>query len=473
MGGMLPALVFAVYLLGVVLAANAAMTARTSQGAIAWALLLIAFPYFAIPAYWFLGRNKVQALGEEYESTHEELISLLSDAHDRLEPAETGLGEHVPYHDALSKLAGADFTTGNSLELLIDGEATFASILAGIRDARSYVIVQFFTIEDDELGRELRAALLDRCSAGVAVFLLYDGIGSKGLGGDYLDGLRDAGANIASFKPNQGNDNRFQLNFRNHRKIVVTDGTTGWVGGHNVADDYLGKNPDYSPWRDTHVRIDGPAVLRLQEIAVTDWYWATRQLPELAWKPTAAADPGVPVQVIPSAPTQRFETAGLMYVIALNSASKRIWLTAPYFVPDVSVMKAIELAALRGVDVRILIPGNSDSWLAGHAALYYISRLAHLGIRVFEYEPGFMHQKVALIDDAMSLVGTANFDNRSFRLNFEVTALVYDEDFAARIAAMLQDDLDTASELDVAGLRNGGWWWRLKVSIARLAAPIL
>lgn len=470
---MIPVAIVLIYLAGIALAINAAMTARTSQGAIAWVLLLLAFPFVAVPAYWFLGRSKVQSLGEAYESNREKLVSLLDEARTRLACDTANLRDEVPYHDALCKLAGYDFTTGNAVELLVNGEATFDSILEGIRAARSYVIVQFFTIENDELGGKLKDALLDRSSAGVDVYLLYDEIGSKGLHGDYLDELENSGVRIASFGPNQGNNNRFQLNFRNHRKIVVVDGRAGWVGGHNVADDYIGKNPEYSPWRDTHVRIDGPAVVQLQEVAISDWYWATRSLPELNWQPYTAADPGVPIQIMPSAPTQRFETAGLMYVIALNSARRRAWLTAPYFVPDQSVMKALELAALRDVDVRIIIPGSSDSKLAGYAAYHYIRQLEHLGVRVFQYEPGFLHQKVALIDDKVSLVGTANFDNRSFRLNFEVTALIYDGVFADEVEAMLLDDFEYANELDIAGLASRGFWWRLKVSLARLAAPVL
>lgn len=470
---MVPALVILVYLLGILSAANAAMTARTSQGAIAWALLLLAFPFLAVPAYWFLGRSKVQALGNAYESNRDELVSLLDEVRTRLACDTASLRDEIPYHDALCKLAGDRFTTGNTVELLVNGEATFDSILGGIRAARTYVIVQFFTIENDELGGRLKDALAERSAAGVDVYLLFDEIGSKGLHGAYLDELRQSGVQVASFGPNQGNNNRFQLNFRNHRKIVVVDGHTGWVGGHNVADDYLGKNPEYSPWRDTHVRIEGPAVIQLQEVAISDWYWATQSLPELRWQPESGADPGVPVQIIPSAPTQRFETAGLMYVMALNSARERIWLTAPYFVPDESVMKALRLAALRGIDIRIIIPGNSDSKLAEFAAFHYICRLEHLGIRFFEYEPGFMHQKVALIDDRVSLVGTANFDNRSFRLNFEVTALVYDDVFANEVEAMLLDDFEYANELNAAALADRSFWWRLRVGLARLAAPVL
>jgi cardiolipin synthase len=206
---------------------------------------------------------------------------------------------------------------------------------------------------------------------------------------------------------------------------------------------------------------------------VSDWYWATRELPTLNWKPSRAEQGDTAALIIPTAPTQTLETAGLMYVLALNRAEKRIWLTAPYFVPDEAIMKALELAALRGVDVRIILPGKGDSIVVFLAAYHYVARLTGLGIRFYEYAPGFLHQKVALIDDSMALVGTANFDNRSFRLNFEVTALIYDEDFAAEMEKMLKADFKHSRKLIAEDLDERSFWWRLKVSVAALASPVL
>jgi cardiolipin synthase len=333
--------------------------------------------------------------------------------------------------------------------------------------------VQFYTVKDDELGQRLLGALIDRAQAGVRVYLIYDEIGSMGLPDSYVETLQAAGVLVSSFKPNQSNNNRFQINFRNHRKIVIVDGKTGWLGGHNVGDEYMGLDPRFTPWRDTHVKLSGPVVIQLQSVVASDWYWATRDLPTLEWSPQTEDAGDTMAVIIPSAPTQKLETAGLMYVMALNMARERIWLTAPYFVPDEAVMKALELAALRGVDVRIIVPSDSDSRLVYYASFHYISRLRNLGIKFYEYGPGFLHQKVALIDHQTSLVGTANFDNRSFRLNFEVTALIYDEDFAAQMENMLNADFDHATVLDVEELDDRGFWWQLRVSIARLASPIL
>jgi cardiolipin synthase len=470
---MLTLLVLTFYLLGIFSALNAVTTARTAQGAVAWAVTLLTFPFVAVPAYWVFGASKFEGFVEAYRSNSSEIDSIVEETRDSLTPYSVQIEQHVPSFAAIQKMTGFSMVGDNSAELLINGEATFDSIVTGIGEARDYVLVQFYTVKDDELGQRLLGALIDRAQAGVRVYLIYDEIGSMGLPDSYVETLQAAGVLVSSFKPNQSNNNRFQINFRNHRKIVIVDGKTGWLGGHNVGDEYMGLDPRFTPWRDTHVKLSGPVVIQLQSVVASDWYWATRDLPTLEWSPQTEDAGDTMAVIIPSAPTQKLETAGLMYVMALNMARERIWLTAPYFVPDEAVMKALELAALRGVDVRIIVPSDSDSRLVYYASFHYISRLRNLGIKFYEYGPGFLHQKVALIDHQTSLVGTANFDNRSFRLNFEVTALIYDEDFAAQMENMLNADFDHATVLDVEELDDRGFWWQLRVSIARLASPIL
>ena len=335
------------------------------------------------------------------------------------------------------------------------------------------MLVQFYMFHDDGLGRRMQRSLIERAKAGVRVFVLYDEVGSKGLPRRYSGALTAAGVQVSSFKPNQGWRNRFQLNFRNHRKMVVVDGTTGWVGGHNVGDEYLGLDPGMSPWRDTHVRLEGPVVTQLQSVILGDWYWATHELPKLDWVPREAPHGQVAALIVPSAPTQRLETAGLMFVAALHSARERIWLSAPYFVPDEAVMKALQLAALRGVDVRVITTGKGDSLAVFLAAFHYIDQLRDLGIKFYAYKPGFLHEKVALVDHDVSTVGTANFDNRSFRLNFEVTAVIVDRAFAAEMEAMFERDFAHAEVIDPADLDKRPFWWRLGVQVSRLAAPVL
>ena len=461
------------YIAGFVSAGHAALTARTAQGAIAWSVSLVSVPFVAVPAYLVFGRNKFAGMIEAYEDRQDEIDELAVRVRAGQAPYAYPAPERPGVYKALKALASFELVHSNSVELLINGEATFDSILDGIARAEDYILLQFYMIHDDEIGRQVRDALIERAEAGVRVYVLYDEIGSSRLPRRYTNELRDAGVEVSSFKPTQGRGNRFQLNFRNHRKIVVVDGKSAWVGGHNVGDEYLGRDPEFSPWRDTHVRIDGPAALQLQAVVVSDWYWATRELPDLEWEPTPASDADVPVMIMRSSPSQRLETAGLMFTTALHSAKRRIWISAPYFVPDEAVMKALELAALRGVDVRIITTGKGDSLPVYLAAFHYIDQLKDLGIQFYAYTPGFLHEKVMLIDDDLSTVGTANFDNRSFRLNFEVTAIIADEAFAAEMEVMFEADFDHSVRIDPATIEEKPLYWRLGVALSRLAAPVL
>ncbi|KAA9132665.1 cardiolipin synthase [Marinihelvus fidelis] len=461
------------YILGWLSAANAVMTARTAQGAIAWSISLVTFPFVAVPAYWVFGRSKFEGFLGAYDERRSEIDALVADIRSNMSEFRATTADNKPSFAAMERLTGAMMTGRNAAELLINGDATFDSIFEGIERAESYILVQFYMFHDDGLGRRMRDALVARASEGIRVLVLYDEVGSSGLPDDYVESLRQAGVEVSSFNPTQGLGNRFQLNFRNHRKIVVVDGRVGWVGGHNVGDEYLGLDPEFSPWRDTHVRLEGPVAVQLQAVFLSDWYWATRQIPVLDWQPKAAPAGDTKAMIVASAPTQQLETAGLMFVDALSAARERIWLSAPYFVPDEAVMKALELAALRGVDVRILMPGKGDSAVVFLAGYHYVQQLRGLGITFYEYRPGFLHEKVGLVDNDVAWVGTANFDNRSFRLNFEVTALIHDDDFVREMEAMFEADFQHATTLDPESLDERGFFWRLGVSLSRLAAPVL
>jgi len=460
-------------LLGLIAAVHAVMTVRTAQGALAWALALVGMPVISLPAYLVLGRSKFSGYVAAYQERSQELDSVVAEFRDNLAPWVSQSPDSTGVYRAIRQLTHLEFTRGNRVELLVNGQATFDSIVAGIAEAREYVLVQFYMFHDDGLGRRMQQAMIERARAGVRVLMLYDEIGSKGLPEPYLEELRAAGVQVSSFRPTQGRGNALQINFRNHRKMVVVDGRTGWVGGHNVGDEYLGLDPEFSPWRDTHVRLDGPVVLELQGTILSDWYWATREIPQLNWTPQPAADGGVEAMIVPSSPSQRLETAGLLFVTALNSAERRCWISAPYFVPDEAVLKALQLAALRGVDVRIITTGKGDSLPVYLAAFHYMAELKDLGIRFYAYTPGFLHEKVMLVDDSVSTVGTANFDNRSFRLNFEVTALIADRTFAGQMEQMFESDFAHAEVIDPDSFAQKSFLWRLGVNLSRLAAPVL
>jgi cardiolipin synthase A/B len=461
------------YLAGIVAAIDAVMNTRTAQGAVGWAVSLVSAPFVAVPAYLVLGRSKFDGMTAAYEQRKQDIDALVRQARANIQPWDVGDAERYAAYRAVQKLSRMQLTRGNRAQLLINGQATFDSILGGIAQASQYVLVQFYMFHDDGLGRRMQRALIERVKAGVRVYMLYDEVGSKGLPKGYVDELRAAGVEVSSFKPTQGAGNRFQLNFRNHRKIVVVDGVTGWVGGHNVGDEYLGLDQAFTPWRDTHVRLDGPVVMQLQATILGDWYWATRTIPELNWVPRPSATGDVRAMIVPSAPSQKLETAGLLFVTALHCAQRRIWLSAPYFVPDEAVLKALQLAALRGVDIRIITTGKGDSRAVFLAAFHYIHLLRDLGIRFYAYKPGFLHEKVMLVDDDVATVGTANFDNRSFRLNFEVTSLIVDPVFGQQMQTMFEQDFAHAEPIDPDALEHRSYWWRLAVSLSRLAAPVL
>jgi cardiolipin synthase A/B len=285
--------------------------------------------------------------------------------------------------------------------------------------------------------------------------------------------LRTGGVEMHPFATNHRFVNRFQLNFRNHRKIVVVDGQRAFVGGHNVGVEYLGSKPRLSPWRDTHIEVCGPAAASIQFVFTEDWYWVTQQLPGVDTPIFEAAEGGMHCLVIPSGPADKQETCSLFFVEAINAASRRIWITTPYLVPDEAVFSALRLAALRGVDVRILIPSRRDHYVVFEASKLYAYDCVRAGIRIFRYRPGFLHQKVVLIDDVAAAIGSANLDNRSFRLNFEIMVLTVDQDFAAEVETMLTLDFADAFEIDRTEYRNAPALRRVTMHLARLFSPIL
>jgi cardiolipin synthase len=336
---------------------------------------------------------------------------------------------------AAEGLAGIPYLNGNEVELLIDGDATFESILDGIDQAQDYVLFQFYIVHDDEIGREVKSHLLAKAKDGVRVYFLYDEVGSHDLPDSYKDELKAAGIEVYDFHTRKGPRNRFQINFRNHRKIVVVDGHTAWVGGHNVGDEYLGRDPEFGHWRDTHVKIVGPAALGAQVSFLEDWYWATEQILELDWTPQPSPEGNVHVLILPTGPADELESAMLMFVHAINTAKERIWIASPYFVPDEAVVAALQLAGLRGVDVRILIPDKAD-----HMTVY--------------------------------LAAYSYFDNRSFRLNFEVTAVIVDTAFASEVERMFLDDFAKSREMQPGEYAEKPWYFKLGVKLSRLTAPI-
>jgi cardiolipin synthase len=466
-------LILLAHIVGALTSIRAIMEVRTAQGAVAWAVSLNTFPYVAVPAYWILGRSKFQGYVTARRSKLAEVQALKESSLNRLKERNLLAEPDRERPMLVEGLAKLPFTTGNDAELLINGDATYRSIFDGISRATNYVLVQFYIIRDDSVGRELKSRLLERAGTGVRCYVLYDEIGAR-LPEPYVTELKQAGVSVLPFNTTQGSGNRFQINFRNHRKIVVVDGREAWVGGLNVGDEYKGLDPKIGFWRDTHVRVRGPVVQCVQVSFVEDWHWAAREkLEDLNWEPESApSGKSRAILCLPSGPADPLETCTLFFINAINLAEKRLWIASPYFVPDTQFISALQLAALRGVDVRILIPDESDNALVQYSAWSYVEDLEEVGIKMFRYQKGFMHHKILVVDDEYCTVGTANFDNRSFRLNFEVTMAFADENFTRQVSDMLEKDFAEARPMLSEEYNDASFWFRFAVRTARLSAPV-
>ncbi|MGB1140139.1 MAG: cardiolipin synthase [Halioglobus sp.] len=462
------------YIMAVVSAVEAILKARTAQGAIAWVISLLTFPFVTVPLYLIFGRSKFDGYLEQRDAIEAVSQRLLERASDTVEEHILTPSPDAPVYNSLYKLARIPATRGNKVELLIDGEATFDSIFAGIASATQYVMVQFYIIRTDDLGRRLVRALADKAREGVRVYLLYDEIGSRSFPRSRLHKqLQMTGVHVAPFNTTQGRRNRFQLNFRNHRKVVVVDGKQAWIGGHNVGKEYLGQKRSVGHWRDTHAKLQGPAVLGAVLAFATDWHWATRAYLDIDLDFAGLKSGDSTVMVFPSDPASEYEEAGLMYHQIIVAAQRRIWIASPYFVPDSAIISALQLAALRGVDVRLIIPDEPDGPVVAMANWSFTKELLPVGVKIYRYQGGFMHQKVFLMDDDMAGVGTANFDNRSFRLNFEITLLVADETFAGDVEQMLEEDMERCRLVSEDEIDAKPVWFQLAMGAARLMSPVL
>jgi len=462
-------------LLGIVTAVHAVRTVRSSEASIAWAIALVTFPMVALPLFWIFGRNKfsgyVEALRQGYEQDARELQEWIRRLVEEDRSPEGAVPGDCRVFESMNW--GYPFVGENAVELLTTGDATFARMFQDMESAREYVLLQYFIVRDDALGRELKKRMEAKAAAGVRVHLLYDEIGSHALPASYLDGLRAAGVRVRPFGTRQGRGNRFQVNFRNHRKITVVDGRVAYVGGHNVGDEYLGRSRRFGRWRDTHLRIEGPSVRHVQMAFLADWYFAAREILSLDWDAAAAQAGGADLLVLTSGPADPVDTCSLMFVQAIHMARQRLWIASPYFIPNEAVLEALQIAALRGVDVRVMLPLRPDHRIVYMAGFWFMARLRLPSLRFFRYEPGFLHQKVFVVDDELAMVGTANADNRSFRLNFEICVLSTTRDLVMDVARMLDADFALCRQVPADEGFTRGLLFDFGVRLARLFSPVL
>ncbi len=462
-----------IHLIGIGHAVDAIMKTRTPQGATAWFLSLVLIPYVALPLYWIFGRFQ---FGEYYTALRTFDAAVEQHITDMRHGVLADFIAH-PADDrgelrAFRALSTLPFTRGNDAQLLIDGDATFEAIFQAIESATDYVLAQFYIIHDDDLGRRFKDQLIRKAKEGVRVYLLFDEVGSARLPRKYKRDLRHSGVSISGFAGKRRWLGRFRLNFRNHRKIVLVDGKKALIGGLNVGDEYLGHGKRLSPWRDTHMSVTGPMVQGIQISFLRDWYYGREEILDVNWAPEATEADRIGL-VLASGPADEIETCGLLFTHAIESAESRIWIASPYFVPDGRVLGALQLAALRGVDVRVLMPRIADSFYFRFVPYAYLPEVESAGVKVYLYEEGFMHQKVLVVDDDYATVGTANLDNRSFRLNFELTCLFNDADFCRDVSDMLLMDFARSTRLTEQDLTNRSFPFRLAVQGTRLLAPVL
>ncbi len=484
--GIAAALVPIFTIAGGIAAAHALMSVRTSQGTIAWVVALVALPYVALPFYLVFGRNRFDGYvdarrsGDGAPELRHFVNSVLSDVPDFCTPTQL--------LRPACELGEQPTTTGNHLRLLADGDATFAALLDLIRSAKRSIAVQYFIFRNDAIGTEIRDSLADAARRGVAVHVLIDRVGSRKLPESFFDPVLDAGGKVARFVSSRNWVLRLQINFRNHRKLLLVDTTVFITGGHNIGDEYRAKPADptsneapgpfarFGHWRDTSIQITGSAARSALVSFAEDWFWSTGAVPTEAFLPGQTQESpagGFPVTLVPTGPADPAESFTLLFHHLAASARERLWVTSPYFVPDSGAISALQAAALRGVDVRILLPGMPDKWMPYLASFTYHKATSLENFALYRYRKGFLHQKVILLDDHLASVGSANLDNRSFRLNFELTPLIEGREFAQEIAAMLEADFAISDLIDPDEFVAKPLYFRIAARAARLCAPVL
>ena len=411
----------------------------------------------------------------------------------RIDTRRDGYEQYERYMDTLRMLLSSGqsvISDNNYVDIFTDGEDKFTSLLADLRQATRYIYIQYYIFRGDELGKQVMDILCQKAREGVDVRLLTDGMGSMTVKKEFFKRLRAAGGKVVVFFPPFIPYLNFRVNFRNHRKLVIVDGRIGYVGGFNVGDEYLGKGK-LGYWRDTHLRIQGNAVDDMEMRFLLDWNYASpskirrdkfygRNRAEEEYIPCVRRYPGahpkfsnVVMQIVSSGPDSQWQNIRNGYLKFITEAEKKIYITTPYLVLDEVLLDNLRVAALSGLDVRIIIPGKADHMMIDGANWSFVGDLLEAGVRCYTYEKGFVHAKSIVVDDVLCSVGTANMDIRSFKLDFEVNAFMYSPDMAAELTRTFMLDLESSREITRERYRNRSLWMRFKESVMRLFSPLL
>ncbi|MDB4934173.1 MAG: Cardiolipin synthetase [Labilithrix sp.] len=475
----------------VVLATWILFEKRSPVATLAWILSLIALPYVGFAVFFLFGPRRLLRKRLKHKRARGAVTATTPLGASEPPPAQYDPRVEQLVH--LVKKAGEPPASQcDTVEIFHDAQETFDAIEAAIREAKHHVHVAYYIFDPRRSGQRFRDVLIERAKAGVMVRVLVDDVGSSAMGRRFVKPMREAGIKFARFNEVAFSRIRSRMDFRNHRKIVVCDGTVGFTGGVNISDDYLpeleGPKPPATairdvrkeqkghikPWRDTHVKITGDAVRWLQLTFLDDWYYATRYAArDKVYFPPQKRTGQHLVQIVASGPDRDVEPIQKLYFTAIATARERVYVTTPYFVPDDAVLTALTTAAMRGVDVRVLVPRRSDSLVVTAAARSYYDTLIAAGVRVYEYQPTMIHAKTLVVDDFFAAVGTANIDNRSFRLNFEVSAILYGSVHAEELCAQFRKDLNKSKEVNAATRGKVAWRWRMAEAGARVLSPLL
>ncbi len=453
---------------------------RNPTVALAWVAVLLLFPYAGFILYLLFGRHIYSERRFRLKGRDDQRIlsrvrrqARALDEH-RIEFADPSAERFRPLMRLLLAEDRAVIWTQSRVEYEDRGEAHFADLLEAIRAARHYIHAEYYIIRNDELGRRFVEALAERAREGVAVRLVYDAVGCAGVGRHFFRPLTDAGGRAVPFFPGLLWLVNFRINFRNHRKILIVDGEVGFLGGFNIGVEHLGESP-LGPWRDAHLRLEGDAVQSLQARFLMDWNYAAHDSLGLedGFFPEPHGAGTVACQVASSGPDTPRLTIKEGFLKMIASAGRTIDITTPYFVPDDSVLDALRVAAVSGVQVRIIIPSKPDHMFVYWTTLSYIGSLLDAGIRAYTYDRGFLHAKTCVVDGEACTVGTANWDVRSFKLNFETNAFIYDRGVCDELCRAFERDLEYCTELSPERYAARGRLVRAKESISRLLTPLL
>jgi cardiolipin synthase len=445
---------------------------------LAWLLVLALLPSVGFFLYLFLGNDIRKRIRTKNKKTLNQNFA---------EKAAALQQSIVPYVDfikrtqskvddklvtLLLKNSASPFSVNNEVKVLKNGEETFEDIIGALESAREFIHLEYFIIRDDRIGRRIRNILIEKAKQGVSVRLIYDSVGCWQLTNDFFQPMKKVGIECYPFLPVMAPLLSRELNYRNHRKIIVVDGIIGFVGGLNIGVEYLGEK-ELGFWRDTHLRLKGDSVYSLQNIFLNDWYFVSKQ--ELTggyYFPKSVSYGDKVVQVTSSGPDSDWFTIHQAYFTMITTAEKRVWLVTPYLVPDKSLQLALKTAALSGLDVRIIIPNKPDHFFVYWASRDNVQELLEAGVRIFTYEQGFIHSKVLLVDDVCASVGTANFDIRSLEINYEVNAFIYDHDVVEELARDFKQDLKYSKEIVLKEHLKRPLREKFLEAMARLVSPL-